>query len=190
MPLNFFTLLKHQSKFFWEILNSHLSTYSGMWVCGSVGLSVCNAFLKPGNISSIQVQITPNLKCHIPMFQGPVCPLPPTPHALTQLRVYPSIWLTSVFDYDFSLIAVLLCFTSPEIDVTPSLHTRDFFCQHAFSPWIMNNNWCCICFIFPIHTCSNDKMFVEIDISLMTLQTYYTNFPRIILSSRVENLYT
>ena len=33
-----------------------------------------------------------------------------------------------------------------------------------YSPLIMNNNWCCICCIlwFPIHTCSNDKMFVEI----------------------------
>ena len=105
------------------------------------------------------------------MFQSPVCPLPPTPHALTQLRVCPSIWLTQVLEDDFSLIDVLLCFTFPEIDVIPSLHTREYVCQHFFSPWIMNNNWCCICCIlwFPIHTCSNDKMFVEIDISLMTL---------------------
>ena len=114
------------------------------------------------------------------------------PEILTQLRVCPSIWLTQVLEDDFSLIDVLLCFTSPEIDVTPSLHTREYVCQHSFSPWIMNNNWCCICCIlwFPIHTCSYDQTFLQIDISLMTLQTYYTNFPRIIILPRVENLYT
>ena len=72
---------------------------------------------------------------------NPVCPLPPTPHALTQLRACPSIWLTQVFEDYFSLIDVLLCFTFPEIDVIPSLHTREYVCQHFFSPWIMNNNW-------------------------------------------------
>ena len=33
-----------------------------MWVFGWVDGWVCNAFLKPGNISSIPVQIMPNLK--------------------------------------------------------------------------------------------------------------------------------
>ena len=46
---------------------------------------------------------------------------PEGPKILTQLRVCPSIWLTQVFEDDFSLIDVLLCFTSPEIDVNPSL---------------------------------------------------------------------
>ena len=68
------------------------------------------------------------------MFQSPVCPLPPTPLALTQLRGCPSIWLTQVLEDDFSLIDILLCFTSPEIDVTPSLHTHEYVCQHSFSP--------------------------------------------------------
>ena len=45
---------------------------------------------------------------------------------------------------------------------------------------------CCILW-FPIHTCSNDKMFVKIDISLMTLQTYKTNFPGMMILFRVEN---
>ena len=112
------------------------------------------------------------------MFQSPVCPLPPTPHALTQLRACPSIWLTQVFEDYFSLIDVLLCFTFPEIDVIPSLHTREYVCQHFFSPWIMNNNWCCICCIFPIHTFSYDKVFVEIDV-ISHDAPYYTNFPRI-----------
>ena len=40
------------------------------------------------------------------MFQSPVCPLPPTPLALTQLRGCPSIWLTQVLEDDFSLIDV------------------------------------------------------------------------------------
>ena len=73
--------------------------------------------------------------------------------------------LTQVLEDDFSLVDVLLCFTSAEIDLTPSLNTREYVCQHSFSPWIMNNNWCCICCILwiPIHTCSNDKMFVEIE---------------------------